>query len=98
VRKRIVSLVVATLAAMTIGGAAFARPFTDPRSDRLAALDADAKFANEASDPACHGATLVSTGGAFPSNPLTPASTPSTTSAATGERVVGSWRVLRRMG
>jgi len=70
-KKRIASSIVAMLAAMAIGGAAFARPFTDPRPDRLDALDADAKFAGEPRDPACYSATPVSIGGASPTNPQT---------------------------
>ena len=48
-----------------------ARPFNDPRSDRIEAIDADAKFAAEPRDPACHAPTLASTGGALPKNPHT---------------------------
>lgn len=46
---------------------ASARPFTDPRG----VDDGDPKLAVEAADPACHAATLVSTGGPFPRNPKT---------------------------
>ena len=63
------------LAAATLALAASwtvqARPFTDPRSDRLEALEADATFAGAARDPACHVAVLASTGGALPRNPRT---------------------------
>ena len=47
--------------------AACARPFADPRG----VGDSDPKLAVEANDPACHAATLVSTGGPFPRNPKT---------------------------
>jgi L-ascorbate metabolism protein UlaG (beta-lactamase superfamily) len=48
-----------------------ARPFTDPRSERSDAIDADAKFAAEPRDQACHAAVLASTGGEMPKNPRT---------------------------
>src|SRR5258708_3727498 len=48
---------------------ALAIPFSDPRADRIAALDAAS--ATESRDPACRAATLVSAGGAFPRNPHT---------------------------
>jgi L-ascorbate metabolism protein UlaG (beta-lactamase superfamily) len=50
---------------------ALARPFDDPRSARIAAIDADAGFAKEARDPACHAPVLASTGGALPKGPST---------------------------
>src|SRR5262245_29452013 len=37
---------------------AHARPFDDPRSDRIPALDQDAAFAAEPRDPACHDPVL----------------------------------------
>src|SRR5258706_3504028 len=56
------------LSAIALGcGVAWARPFTDPRG----VDDANAQAAVEPADPACHAATLVSTGGAFPRNPRT---------------------------
>jgi L-ascorbate metabolism protein UlaG (beta-lactamase superfamily) len=56
------------LSAIALGcGVAWARPFTDPRG----VDDADVQAAVEPADPACHAATLVSTGGAFPRNPRT---------------------------
>jgi L-ascorbate metabolism protein UlaG (beta-lactamase superfamily) len=64
-------LAVAVLTFAAVSAAALARPFSDPRSDRLEALDADAAFASEARDPACQSAVLVSTGGAFPKSPHT---------------------------
>jgi L-ascorbate metabolism protein UlaG (beta-lactamase superfamily) len=48
-----------------------ARPFDDPRSDRIRALDDDTAFAAEPRDPACHAPVLASTGGAPPKNPRT---------------------------
>ncbi len=59
----------ATLVAAT--ATAQARPFSDPRSDRLEALNADAAFQAEARDPACHASVLASTGGALPRNSRT---------------------------
>ena len=62
-----------TLVALSlVGGVScvgFARPFIDPRSDRIDAIDA--AFANEPRDTACQARTLVSTGGDFPRNPHT---------------------------
>ena len=52
-----------------ICGAAFARPFTDPRSERSDAIDQNAAL--EPRDPACQARTLVAAGGAFPRNPHT---------------------------
>jgi L-ascorbate metabolism protein UlaG (beta-lactamase superfamily) len=46
-----------------------ARPFTDPRSERIEALDQAGAL--EPRDPACQARTLVSAGGAFPRNPHT---------------------------
>lgn len=46
-------------------------PFTDPRSERMEAIDADQKFAAEPRDPACHTPVLASTGGALPKNSRT---------------------------
>lgn len=46
-----------------------AAPFSDPRADRIAGLDAAG--AAEARDPACRAATFVSSGGAFPRSPHT---------------------------
>lgn len=60
-------VVVASCAIVLGCGAAWARPFNDPRG----VDDGDAKLAIEAADPACRAATLVSTGGAFPRNPKT---------------------------
>ena len=51
--------------------AAQARPFNDSRSDRIAAIEADAKFAAAPRDPACHTSVLASTGGALPASPST---------------------------
>jgi L-ascorbate metabolism protein UlaG (beta-lactamase superfamily) len=60
-------LVAVSLAALAT--AAHARPFDDPRSSRIPALDADA--ATEPRDPACQASVLASTGGALPKNPRT---------------------------
>src|SRR6185503_11894674 len=46
-----------------------ALPFSDPRADRIPALDANA--VTEQRDPGCRAATLVSAGGMFPRNPHT---------------------------
>src|SRR5262245_51231844 len=48
-----------------------ARPFEDPRADRIAAIDADTAFQAEPRDPACHAPVLASTGGAMPKNART---------------------------
>jgi L-ascorbate metabolism protein UlaG (beta-lactamase superfamily) len=75
-RGNLVSASVATLAVAALSVAAWshtalARPFTDPRSDQLDAIDANATFVSEPRDPACQAATLVSTGGAAPRHPRT---------------------------
>jgi L-ascorbate metabolism protein UlaG (beta-lactamase superfamily) len=64
-------LLAATALACIIGTTAQARPFNDPRSERIEAIDADAAFNAEPRDPACHAAVLASTGGALPKNPRT---------------------------
>src|SRR5439155_16872091 len=48
-----------------------ARPFEDPRADRIAAIDADTAFQAEPRDGACHAPVLASTGGAMPKNART---------------------------
>lgn len=48
-----------------------ARPFNDPRSERIPAIESDAGFASQPRDPACHTSTLASTGGALPASPST---------------------------
>jgi L-ascorbate metabolism protein UlaG (beta-lactamase superfamily) len=53
-------------AVMLVATAAASQPFSDPRADRLDALDADKAFAAAARDPACATAKLVSTGGPAP--------------------------------
>jgi L-ascorbate metabolism protein UlaG (beta-lactamase superfamily) len=50
---------------------AFSRPFTDPRSERNDAVEADPGFAATPRDSACSAATLVSTGGPPPHNART---------------------------
>jgi L-ascorbate metabolism protein UlaG (beta-lactamase superfamily) len=62
---------VALLTLAAVSQTAHARPFYDPRSERIDTLDNDAKFAAEPRDPACHAAVLASTGGALPKNPRT---------------------------
>ena len=49
-------------------GAAAARPFIDPRSERAPLFDPDPALAAAPADPACRDRTLVSAGGAFPRN------------------------------
>jgi hypothetical protein len=66
--KRLLSAVLA-ISAASLSAPASASPFSDPRADRIAALDASG--ATESRDPACRAATLVSAGGAFPRNPHT---------------------------
>ena len=51
--------------------AAQARPFNDPRSERIPAIETDAGFASQPRDPACHTSVLASTGGALPASPST---------------------------
>src|SRR6202166_3323902 len=60
---------VAVSAAGHLSKIPLASPFSDPRADRIAALDASG--AMESRDPACRAAALVSAGGAFPHNPHT---------------------------
>ena len=59
------------IAALMAPPAAQARPFEDPRADRIAAIDANATFQAEPRDPTCHAPVLASTGGAIPKNPRT---------------------------
>lgn len=66
-RTQLMTLVLVGAAIAT----AQARPFDDPRSARIAALDTDAAFAKEPRDPACHAPVLASTGGALPKSPST---------------------------
>src|SRR5205814_10590172 len=65
-----VSVAVLAVAAWS-GRDAVARPFTDPRSERIEALEASAAFASEPLDPACQATTLVAAGRAAPRNPRT---------------------------
>ena len=58
-------------AAVLAATAASSRPFSDPRADKLDAIDADPAFATAPRDGACAAATLVSTGGAAPRDPHT---------------------------
>jgi L-ascorbate metabolism protein UlaG (beta-lactamase superfamily) len=66
-------LLVAVAAMIVVAGAmpAHARPFDDPRSAKIEALDTDTAFAAQPRDPACHTAVLAATGGALPKNPHT---------------------------
>jgi hypothetical protein len=66
---RTLPAVLAVFVCLTQAG--HARPFNDPRGDRIEAIDADAKFAAEPRDTACYAPTLASTGGAVPKNPRT---------------------------
>jgi L-ascorbate metabolism protein UlaG (beta-lactamase superfamily) len=68
--KRIVfGITTATLAAVACACTAQARPFDDPRSDRIPALDSAA--AAEPRDLGCVADVLASTGGPLPKNPRT---------------------------
>src|SRR6266567_5337918 len=67
--KHLSTAVLAISAAAGLSTIALAIPFSDPRADRIAALDASG--ATESRDPACGAATLVSAGGVFPRNPHT---------------------------
>src|SRR6185312_14860814 len=50
---------------------ASARPFTDPRSDKLDVWDKAKVFSALPRDPACYTSKLVATGGAAPNSPQT---------------------------
>jgi L-ascorbate metabolism protein UlaG (beta-lactamase superfamily) len=67
------ALLIGTIAigALMAPPSAQARPFEDPRADRIAAIDADAAFQAEPRDAACHAPVLASTGGAVPKNART---------------------------
>src|SRR5215470_6033542 len=67
--KRLLLTLFAGTAVACAGLATQARPFTDPRSERLESVDN--ANANDPRDPACYAKTFVSTGGAFPRNPHT---------------------------
>jgi L-ascorbate metabolism protein UlaG (beta-lactamase superfamily) len=67
--RGLLTALVTAAALVEFSGAATARPFTDPRSERSEAIDQAAAL--EPRDPACHARTLVSAGGAFPRNPHT---------------------------
>jgi hypothetical protein len=67
--KHLLSALLAATAAASLSTIAFASPFSDPRAEGNAALDASG--ATDLRDPACRAATLVSAGGAFPRNPHT---------------------------
>jgi L-ascorbate metabolism protein UlaG (beta-lactamase superfamily) len=61
----------AALATMLAANAALSRPFSDPRSARIDAIDSDPQFAAMPADPACTATRLVSTGGPTPHGPHT---------------------------
>src|SRR5258708_27092304 len=67
--KHLLSAMLAVSAVASLSAFASASPFSDPRADRIAALDASG--ATESRDPACRAATLVSAAGGFPRNPHT---------------------------
>jgi L-ascorbate metabolism protein UlaG (beta-lactamase superfamily) len=56
---------------IALADVASARPFNDPRAERIPAIEADIAFASQPRDPACHTSTLASTGGALPASPST---------------------------
>jgi Beta-lactamase superfamily domain len=66
-----VSATVVVSVTVLVAGAALSRPFVDPRSERIDAIDADPHFAAIPPDAACSTAKLVSTGGPTPRNPHT---------------------------
>jgi len=65
------ALLITSIAIAALIPSAQARPFEDPRADRIAAIDADTAFQAEPRDAACHAPVLASTGGAMPKNPRT---------------------------
>jgi L-ascorbate metabolism protein UlaG (beta-lactamase superfamily) len=69
-RGFVLCCVVVATAALAATPAA-ARPFFDPRAEKLAAIEADQAFAAAPRDPACAAAQLVATGGAAPASPHT---------------------------
>jgi L-ascorbate metabolism protein UlaG (beta-lactamase superfamily) len=58
-------------AAVLAATAAVGRPFTDPRADKLDAIEADQAFAAKPRDPACFASQLVATGAPAPRDPHT---------------------------
>ena len=64
--KHLLSVLLAASALAGASSGVLARPFTDPRADRVEAIDA--ANANDPRDPACYANRLVSAGGAFPRN------------------------------
>ncbi len=67
--KRTLYLTAAVSVLAGLATAAQSAPFSDPRADRIEAIDAAG--ANQPRDPACRVNTFVSAGGAFPRNPHT---------------------------
>src|SRR6202521_4666784 len=59
------------IAAVLAATAAMARPFFDPRAEKLEAIDAEPGFTAAPRDGACFAAQLVSAGGAAPRDPHT---------------------------
>jgi L-ascorbate metabolism protein UlaG (beta-lactamase superfamily) len=58
-------------AAVFAATAAVARPYSDPRADKLDAIEADRDFAAKPRDPACFASQLVATGAPAPRDPHT---------------------------
>jgi hypothetical protein len=70
-RRAVTTVVALTGLFGVLATTAQARPFNDPRSERIPAIEADAAFAAQPPDPACHTSMLASTGGALPAGPST---------------------------
>jgi L-ascorbate metabolism protein UlaG (beta-lactamase superfamily) len=64
--KHIGTVVVPTIAVLILSGSGYARPFSDPRSEKNDAIDQAA--ANEPRDQACYTRSLASVGAAMPRN------------------------------
>jgi hypothetical protein len=60
------TVVAPTIAVLILSGSGYARPFSDPRSEKNDAIDQAA--ANEPRDQACHTRSLASVGAAMPRN------------------------------
>jgi L-ascorbate metabolism protein UlaG (beta-lactamase superfamily) len=70
--KRAVTSAIALAGIMgVLATTAQARPFNDPRAEHIPAIEADAAFAGQPRDPACHMSAMASTGGALPASPST---------------------------
>jgi L-ascorbate metabolism protein UlaG (beta-lactamase superfamily) len=68
-RQSLMLALMLAVSLLALTAAAQARPFEDPRSDRIPALDMAA--ASEPRDPGCVADRLASTGGPMPKNPRT---------------------------